>query len=120
MLEVLKENKKYIIIAIGVIAVLLLGVGLYFLSKNKRLMNHIDDLKERVDELEDVVQKFEKTNKNNLKNTQIPPQPPHLNTSFNNVPINSNNIPIPGIPPIAENLFNMMNPLFSNFNEQSR
>jgi Txe/YoeB family toxin of Txe-Axe toxin-antitoxin module len=40
-------------------AVVFIGITLYFTQKNKKLMNHINDLMQRLEDQEDIIQKHE-------------------------------------------------------------
>lgn len=51
------ENKQMIHIAAEVIVIL--GITFYFSQKNKKIMNHINDLSQRLEDQEDVIQKYE-------------------------------------------------------------
>ena len=51
------ENKQMVHIASEIIA--LIGLTFYFNQKNKKLMNHIEDLAQRIEEQEDLLQKHE-------------------------------------------------------------
>jgi hypothetical protein len=51
------ENKQIIHIATEIIVIL--GVTFYFSSKNKKLLEHIEDLSQRLEEQEDLIQKHE-------------------------------------------------------------
>ena len=53
----LLENKQIIHIATEV--VVLIGLTFYFSSKNKKLMEHIEDLSQRLEDQEDLIQKHE-------------------------------------------------------------
>ena len=57
MLQVIEKNKIYIVIGIAVFC--LFASIFYFTTKNKRIMNHISDLNERIEELEEVLQNFD-------------------------------------------------------------
>ena len=52
------EKKDMIHIATEI--VVLIGITFYFSSKNKKLLDHIEDLSKRLEEQEDIVQKHEK------------------------------------------------------------
>ena len=52
------ENKQIIHIATEIVA--LMGIIFYFSSKNKKLLSHIEDLSQRLEEQEDLIQKHEK------------------------------------------------------------
>ena len=52
-------EKKHIIHMITEVVVIL-GVIFYFSSKNKKLLNHIENLSKRLEEQEDIIQKHEK------------------------------------------------------------
>ena len=54
----LLEKKDIIHIATEI--VVLIGITFYFSSKNKKLLEHIEDLSKRIEEQEDIVQKHEK------------------------------------------------------------
>lgn len=66
MSNIIEKNKSFIIIGVGVLVVF--GLFYYIKSKNNRMINYIDDLKQRIEDLEDIIQKLE-TNK----------QPPQMN-----------------------------------------
>jgi hypothetical protein len=53
----LLENKQMVHIASEI--VVLLGLTFYFNQKNKKMMGHIEDLAQRVEEQEDLLQKHE-------------------------------------------------------------
>jgi phosphopantetheine adenylyltransferase len=53
----LLENKQIIHIAAEI--VVLVGITFYFSSKNKKLSDHIEDLSQRLEEQEDLIQKHE-------------------------------------------------------------
>ena len=54
----LLEKKDIIHIATEI--VVLIGITFYFSSKNKKLLDHIEDLSKRLEEQEDLLQKHEK------------------------------------------------------------
>ena len=54
----LLEKKDIIHIATEI--VVFIGITFYFSSKNKKLLEHIEDLSKRLEEQEDIVQKHEK------------------------------------------------------------
>ena len=56
MLKLL-ENKQIIHIATEIVA--LIGIIFYFSSKNKKLLEHIEDLSQRLEDQEDLIQKHE-------------------------------------------------------------
>ena len=109
MINIVERNKVYIVIAIAVFC--LLATVFYFTTKNRRIMTHIADLNDRIEELEEVLQNFD-NNKIPLKNipssnmnTTIPSsnmntniRSPNINTNIRNPNINSpfnvsNNVP---------------------------
>ena len=53
----LLDNKQIIHIVSEI--VIILGITFYFSQKNKKIMNHINDLTQRIEEQEDVLQKHE-------------------------------------------------------------
>lgn len=53
----LLENKQIIHIATEIVA--LIGIIFYFSSKNKKLLEHIEDLSQRLEDQEDLIQKHE-------------------------------------------------------------
>jgi hypothetical protein len=53
----LMENKQMIHIASEIVVVI--GLTFYFNQKNKKLMSHIEDLSQRIEEQEDLLQKHE-------------------------------------------------------------
>ena len=53
----LMENKQMIHIASEIVVVI--GLTFYFNQKNKKLMGHIEDLSQRIEEQEDLLQKHE-------------------------------------------------------------
>ena len=57
------ENKSLLIHIIGEIVVVI-GITFYFSQKNKKLMGHINDLIQRIEEQEDIIQKHEQLIKN--------------------------------------------------------
>lgn len=60
------ENKS-MLIHLAVESVIILAITFYFSQKNKKLMCHINDLIERIEEQEDIIQKHEQLI-NNLSN----------------------------------------------------
>ena len=60
------ENKS-ILIHLAVESVIILTITFYFSQKNKKLMGHINDLIERIEEQDDIIQKHEQLI-NNLSN----------------------------------------------------
>jgi len=74
------ENKQMIHIASEIVA--LVGLTFYFNQKNKKLMGHIENLAQKIEEQEDLLQKHEQVikkllefmNEQNQKNTIITPQ----------------------------------------------
>lgn len=60
------ENKS-MLIHLAVESVVILAITFYFSQKNKKLMGHINDLIERIEEQEDIIQKHEQLI-NNLSN----------------------------------------------------
>jgi hypothetical protein len=60
------ENKS-MLIHLAVESVIILAITFYFSQKNKKLMGHINDLIERIEEQEDIIQKHEQLI-NNLSN----------------------------------------------------
>jgi hypothetical protein len=74
------ENKQIIHIASEF--VVLTGLTFYFSSKNKKLLEHIEDLSQRLEEQEDIIQKHDNSIKeliNAVNNIRQPyrNQPPH-------------------------------------------
>ena len=64
MANIIEKNKTFIFIGLGIIAA---GLLIYYvIHKNNKLVNCIDNLKLRVDDLEDILQRLEKT-----KNTSM-------------------------------------------------
>lgn len=59
--------------------VVFIGITLYFSQKNKKLMNHINDLMQRLEDQEDIIQKHEQII-NKLSNivSELCQQPPSL------------------------------------------
>jgi hypothetical protein len=53
----LMENKQMIHIASEIVVII--GLTFYFNQKNKKLMSHIEDLSQRIEEQEDLLQKHE-------------------------------------------------------------
>ena len=53
----LLENKQIIHIATEIVA--LIAIVFYFSSKNKKLLDHIEDLSQRLEDQEDLIQKHE-------------------------------------------------------------
>jgi hypothetical protein len=51
------DNKQIVHIAAEV--VVLLGITFFFSQKNKKIMNHINDLSQRIEDQEDIIQKYE-------------------------------------------------------------
>jgi hypothetical protein len=70
----LKENKQMIHIASEIVA--LVGLTFYFNQKNKKLMGHIENLAQKIEEQEDLLQKHEHIIKKMLEfmNDQNTPQ----------------------------------------------
>ena len=74
------ENKQIIHIASEIVA--LVGLTFYFNQKNKKLLGHIENLAQKIEEQEDLLQKHEHIikkmlefmNEHNQKNTIITPQ----------------------------------------------
>jgi len=62
------ENKQIIHIAAEL--VVLLGITFFFSQKNKKIMNHINDLSQRIEEQEDIIQKYEQLIKNLTKKVE--------------------------------------------------
>lgn len=60
------ENKS-MLVHLAVESVIILAITFYFSQKNKKLMGHINDLIERIEEQEDIIQKHEQLI-NNLSN----------------------------------------------------
>jgi predicted O-linked N-acetylglucosamine transferase (SPINDLY family) len=76
------ENKQIIHIATEV--VVLLGITFYFSQKNKKLLEHIEDLSQRLEDQEDMIQKHEQIIKQlvqavNTRQLQEPPRSKHNN-----------------------------------------
>ncbi len=71
------ENKQMVHIASEV--VVLLGLTFYFNQKNKKMMGHIEDLAQRLEDQEDLLQKHEQVIKNLVTfiNNQQPNPVPH-------------------------------------------
>lgn len=73
----LMENKQLVHMASEV--VVLMGLTFYFSQKNKKLMGHIEDLAQRVEEQEDLLQKHEQVIRklvdlvNQLQTVPVPP-----------------------------------------------
>jgi hypothetical protein len=73
-MSTLLENKQMIHVASEI--VVLTGLTFYFSQKNKKLTGHIEDLAERIEEQEDLIQKHEQVIRklvefvNQQKNTQ--------------------------------------------------
>ena len=63
------ENKTFLI-HIAAEIIIIIGVSFYFSQKNKKLMGHINDLVQRIEEQEDILQKHEQLiiNLNNALN----------------------------------------------------
>jgi hypothetical protein len=78
-MSTLLENKQIIHVASEI--VVLTGLTFYFSQKNKKLTGHIEDLAERIEEQEDLLQKHEQVIRklvefvNQQKNTQSNNQP---------------------------------------------
>ena len=53
----LLENKQIVHVATEI--VVLIGLTFYFSSKNKKLLDHIEDLSQRLEDQEDMIQKHE-------------------------------------------------------------
>ena len=58
MPKLLNDNKRFMI-HLGCEVVALIGVTFYFTQKNKKLLAHIEDLAQRVEEQEDLLQKHD-------------------------------------------------------------
>lgn len=111
----LLEKKDIIHIATEI--VVLIGITFYFSSKNKKLIDHIEDLSKRIEEQEDVVQKHEKiimqlvqtinnqTNKNNSNNkiNHVSSNNKTNNISSNNKTNQNSNIKVAVVKPSSTN-----------------
>jgi len=76
------ENKSFVI-HIAAEIIIITGISFYFSQKNKKIMGHINDLIQRIEEQEDTIQKHEQLI-NNLTNA--------LNDINNKITYNSTNI----------------------------
>lgn len=52
------ENKQLLVHVVSEVVVLI-GITYYFSGKNKKLMNHIEDLVQRIEEQEDIIQQHD-------------------------------------------------------------
>lgn len=90
------DNKQ--LIHIGCEVVVLAGLTFYFSSKNRKLMEHIEDLAQRLEEQEDHIQKLEQT-VNNLgsliQNRVIPSLQQRTNEKSTPPVITQRSIPTP-------------------------
>jgi hypothetical protein len=80
----LMENKQMIHIASEIVVII--GLTFYFNQKNKKLMSHIEDLSQRIEEQEDLLQKHEQVirkmvdfinqyqSEPNIQSKYVPPQ----------------------------------------------
>lgn len=74
MINTLLEKKEIIHIASEIVVIV--GIVYYFNQKNKKLMNHIEDLVQRIEDQEDMLQKHEQIiksladNLNRISNSQ--------------------------------------------------
>jgi hypothetical protein len=57
MIQKILNNKQIIHIVTEV--VVLIGIIFYFSSKNRKLLSHIEDLSQRLEEQEDILQKHD-------------------------------------------------------------
>ena len=92
------ENKT-LLIHIAAEIIIVIGISFYFSQKNKKLMGHINDLIQRIEEQEDMIQKHEQlinnlnnainskimNNKNLITQTQLQPQPINKNLKKNDI-----------------------------------
>lgn len=76
------DNKQ--LLHIGAEVVVLLGLTFYFSSKNKKLVEHIENLSQRMEEQEDKIQKLE------LKLQQLTQVIPQLSQGLQQVSLNTN------------------------------
>lgn len=82
----LLENKQVIHVATEI--VVLIGIMFYFSSKNKKLVSHIEDLSQRLEDQEDLIQKHEQVIKqlvqtiNSRPGHSSGPPPAQHNTSM--------------------------------------
>lgn len=77
----LLQNKQVAHIATEI--VVLIGLTFYFSSKNKKLLEHIEDLSQRLEDQEDIIQKHEQIINQLLKfanRSQVQPQQVHVPT----------------------------------------
>lgn len=81
MISTLLEKKEIIHIASEVIVIV--GIVYYFNQKNKTLLTHIEDLVQRIEEQEDLLQKHEQIIKNLVENLN------HLANSQHERPANN-------------------------------
>jgi len=87
MLNLLEKNKQYIFL--GIIFLVIIIIIIYFSSKNGKLLNYIDDLRQRIEELEETLQQDEQKSKpKNLDDKKNPSQ--QLNNLQNQHPQNHN------------------------------
>jgi hypothetical protein len=63
----LLDNKQQIIHIVSEV-IILIGITYYFSSKNKKIMQYIEDLSQRIDEQEDTIQKHDKLIKQLINN----------------------------------------------------
>lgn len=86
------ENKQMIHIVSEV--VVLIGLTFYFNQKNKKLLNHIEDLAQRIEEQEDLIQKHE----NIIKKLVSSINELHANNLPQALPKNVMKKPVPNTP----------------------
>lgn len=89
------ENKQMIHIVSEV--VVLIGLTFYFNQKNKKLLNHIEDLAQRIEEQEDLLQKHE----NIIKKLVSSINELHANNPTQPLPKNVMRKPVPKASPKA-------------------
>lgn len=70
------DNKQIIHIASEIVVII--GITFYFSSKNRKLLEHIEDLSQRLEEQEDLIQKHEQIIKQLVQvvNTRVSTNPP--------------------------------------------
>lgn len=77
MISTLYEKKEIIHIASEIIVIV--GIVYYFNQKNKKLLTHIEDLVQRIEDQEDMLQKHEQIIKSLVENLNRMANSQHLN-----------------------------------------
>jgi len=94
MLSVLEKNKQYIFL--GIIFLVIIIIIIYFSSKNGKLLNYVDDLRQRIEDLEETLQQVEKKYKIKSNDTKTIQPQSQIHTNISTQPptnIHSMNIP---------------------------